>query len=600
MYYTQNLKKFGVYDVDETGRTIGEHVFWEWEPEGRYPPFKPSFKFELPKPKDRKPGETTPYDVKNNDPTDPFDYSQGLAWLKSKLDKTTLFRDGLVVVPDEKCKKPMQPDEFLTKVDTFGMRIDHLKTYGLPPKPDSKSKLKDKLHLSKELKKWKNYLEPLNLCEATFEILLPEKPQGNHQYNGEEEQFTTATKNWYDFFTNDEPLLWQDKFPSNKSPGCPPWAAKKLAKLANEEIKVSKATKGLKEYPVAEQFSQKGHCLEQITGVLDFPRKGYYATKEQYKADLKEWKDWVARLGEGIEAKPPVFHQDPEKRKQAEMEQIEKDKAKQEKADQRKADKEQAEKEKAEKDQAKKEAEDKKKADRERLKQWLKDEKKKDKEDAAKEKAYQQNEKDKVKAAKEKHEQAKKQLANEKPWELFEVDFPASYTTILLEQSVWSNVIAVLESWETQIPAKYPAPPLEEMLDMVEDINIMPFVWYYAGLDDIVRENIPIAQLAIMVDQFAYEAYRIHVRLGLVDTTKISDSQRYSIDPYVKDIMPEAAVKAYRLWILDSRNDMNEVADFGGMQRIVPALPKRGLMKKIRMRLGLGLGLENRTITHHD
>ncbi|KIW82710.1 hypothetical protein Z517_05738 [Fonsecaea pedrosoi CBS 271.37] len=304
-FYMQNFFNYGVYDVDETGRAIGTTYFWEWEPEGRWPPDPKrrregtmGSKPKIGKPKSGNGGNTQP----DSHPTLEdliADYDKRREWFKERLGESELHLQGAKDKAGEGCAVHLPPANFASKIEKFGMRTDALNDH-LPSRP-SKEVWQQKRDRDLARHVWNDFFAPLNVCAGTLESRLPSRPERS-EYNSEQ-KWMVAEENWINLFTDEPPEKYRGTVPKPDRPQCPKPAMKKLAKLGKDLKDVENVPKeDAKWAPMdtyaAELLEQK-MCRDQILMVLAKPRRKAYSSFRGWWSDRRKWKKYVASLEKG-------------------------------------------------------------------------------------------------------------------------------------------------------------------------------------------------------------------------------------------------------------------------------------------------------------
>ena len=234
-----------------------------------------------------------------------------MKWLEGKLKHASRFYNDLKPERPEKCSRlrsPMRPDEFVRRVKAWGMQNTEQLERHLPSKP---SRTSPKARLA-----WKRHLKPLNICDKTWDSLIPLPPIDASRFRSVEE-YNAAWTNWQNYFTDEKLRLVDNKSPAAVKLSCPSWAARELARVAKASKKAKgELPQGSDEIKRANQLGSRKMCTEQVSGVLRIPKKTEYPNRDKiFKADLKLWEGWVKELEKGIANLPPILQKDPSKPK---------------------------------------------------------------------------------------------------------------------------------------------------------------------------------------------------------------------------------------------------------------------------------------------
>ncbi|OAL20840.1 hypothetical protein AYO22_08468 [Fonsecaea multimorphosa] len=312
-FYMQNLATFGVYDVDRTGRAIGTTAFWEWEPEGRWPPYGEQGTVPT---TGSQPGIWTPKPGTegNAQPESPqklddliTDYDQRREWFRKRLGESELHLHGAKDRAGEGCSKRLSPIDFESRIEKLGMRTDALNQH-LPAWPTKKvwQNRRDR-EVARVL--WKDFFAALNVCAETLENRLPSKPERAEYSN--QEDWMAAFTNWRNLFT-DEPLQKsRGTTPKPDRPKCPKEAMKKLAKLGKhlKDASVKSVPKEDAKWDLLDTYAtellNKGVCREQILVILAKPHRKAYSSFRKWYSDRRAWNKYISSLEKGEDAPLP-------------------------------------------------------------------------------------------------------------------------------------------------------------------------------------------------------------------------------------------------------------------------------------------------------
>ncbi|KIW31242.1 uncharacterized protein PV07_02906 [Cladophialophora immunda] len=318
----QNLDNFGVYDVDETGRSIGTIDFWEWEPEGRWPPYEEHRKWRTigVKPKTEKPKPGKGSDAQPGPPPTlddlMADYDKRREWFKERFRESELHLHGVKDKTGEGCSKRLSPGNFASRIEKFGMRTDALNDH-LPPWP-SKEVWQHKRDRELARLVWKDFFTPLNVCAGTLEGRLPSRPQRSEYVS--EQKWMTSEKNWINLFTDEPAEEYRGTIPTPDRPTCPRAAMKKLAQLGKHLKDVEGVPKEDEKWALLDTYAsellEKRMCRDQILVVLAKPSRKAYSSLREWWSDRRKWNKYIASLEKGEDVPLPKLDIDSVGKKQ--------------------------------------------------------------------------------------------------------------------------------------------------------------------------------------------------------------------------------------------------------------------------------------------